>query len=141
MKSYPFTPDMKRLPVEQLFDCMAAKLVEFAHECGQDPNAQVCTHECAGSRILSIEHQPQLWNTTCPTCQLCLRWHINSALAQGKDTPIVGFCFSFPVDQLTVNSGRIIVWTKGAVLATLQDCVSDAPQQLMVHLRRQQRSS
>lgn len=71
MKSYPFTPDMKRLPVEQLFDCMAAKLVEFARECGQDPNAQ------------------------------------------GKDTPVVGFCFSFPVDQLTVNSGRIIVWTKG----------------------------
>lgn len=41
MKSYPFTPDMKKLPVEQLFDCMAAKLVEFAHECGQDPTAKV----------------------------------------------------------------------------------------------------
>ena len=41
MKSYPFTPDMKKLPVEQLFDCMAAKLVEFAHECGQDPTATV----------------------------------------------------------------------------------------------------
>jgi Hexokinase len=33
---------------------------------------------------------------------------------QGKDAPVVGFCFSFPVDQTTVNSGRIIVWTKGA---------------------------
>lgn len=71
MKSYPFTLDMKKLPVEQLFDCMAAKLVEFAHECGQDPTAT------------------------------------------GKDAPVVGFCFSFPVDQTTVNSGRIIVWTKG----------------------------
>lgn len=42
MRSYPFTPDMKKLPVEQLFDCMAAKLAEFAHECGQDPTAKVC---------------------------------------------------------------------------------------------------
>ena len=32
---------------------------------------------------------------------------------QGSDAPVVGFCFSFPVDQTTVNSGRIIVWTKG----------------------------
>ncbi len=28
--SYPFTPEMKKGPVETLFDTMAGKLVEFA---------------------------------------------------------------------------------------------------------------
>lgn len=30
MMSYPFTPEMKKGPVETLFDTMAGKLVEFA---------------------------------------------------------------------------------------------------------------
>jgi hexokinase len=69
MKSYPFTPEMKKGPVEALFDTMAGKLVDFAQECGHDP--------------------------------------------QGADAPVVGFCFSFPVDQTSVSSGRIVAWTKG----------------------------
>ena len=27
--------------------------------------------------------------------------------------PIVGFCFSFPVEHLALNSGKLIRWTKG----------------------------
>ena len=30
MRSYPITPTMKKLPITELFDQMAAKLVEFA---------------------------------------------------------------------------------------------------------------
>ena len=26
---------------------------------------------------------------------------------------VVGFCFSFPVDQIAINSGSLIRWTKG----------------------------
>lgn len=33
---------------------------------------------------------------------------------KASDTrPVVGFCFSFPVEQTAINSGKIIVWTKG----------------------------
>ena len=32
---------------------------------------------------------------------------------------MVGFCFSFPVEQTAVDSGKIIVWTKGALPLSL----------------------
>ncbi len=47
---------------------------------------------------------------------LLLHWLVaecgNSPKA--SDTrPVVGFCFSFPVEQTAINSGKIIIWTKG----------------------------
>lgn len=35
--------------------------------------------------------------------------------------PVVGFCFSFPVDQTALDNGKVLVWTKvgGLVLALL----------------------
>jgi hypothetical protein len=27
--------------------------------------------------------------------------------------PVLGFCFSFPVEQTSVNSGKLLRWTKG----------------------------
>ena len=27
--------------------------------------------------------------------------------------PVVGFCFSFPVEQTSVSSGKLLRWTKG----------------------------
>ena len=109
MKSYPFTPDMKKLPVEQLFDCMAAKLVEFAHECGQDPTATVAVDM---SKPDCTSHLYNVGTSACVVKMTPLQLSV-LLVKQGKDAPVVGFCFSFPVDQTTVNSGRIIVWTKG----------------------------
>jgi hypothetical protein len=28
-------------------------------------------------------------------------------------TPTVGFCFSFPMEQLALNSAKLVLWTKG----------------------------
>ena len=30
-----------------------------------------------------------------------------------KENPIIGFCFSFPVEQTAVDAGRLLRWTKG----------------------------
>ena len=30
-----------------------------------------------------------------------------------RPEPVIGFCFSFPVDQASVNSGKLLRWTKG----------------------------
>ena len=37
----------------------------------------------------------------------------------GGAKPVVGFCFSFPVEQTAVDNGRVVVWTKvgGRVVA------------------------
>ena len=35
--------------------------------------------------------------------------------AEGGKPPVVGFCFSFPVDQTALDAGSLIQWTKGAV--------------------------
>jgi len=29
------------------------------------------------------------------------------------DVPVVGFCFSFPMEQLALNNARLMHWTKG----------------------------
>ena len=31
----------------------------------------------------------------------------------GRSAPVVGFCFSFPVEQTSVSSGKLLRWTKG----------------------------
>lgn len=74
MRSFPITPAMKLLPVDELFDEMASKLVAFATECGNIPSN--------GDGIVAAH-------------------------------PVVGFCFSFPVQQTAIDAGKIIVWTKG----------------------------
>jgi hypothetical protein len=33
---------------------------------------------------------------------------------EGGEAPILGFCFSFPVDQSALDHGKLIRWTKGA---------------------------
>ena len=30
-----------------------------------------------------------------------------------RSAPVIGFCFSFPVEQNSVNSGKLLRWTKG----------------------------
>ena len=30
-----------------------------------------------------------------------------------QEVPIIGFCFSFPVEQTSVDSGKLLRWTKG----------------------------
>ena len=30
-----------------------------------------------------------------------------------RPEPVIGFCFSFPVEQASVNSGKLLRWTKG----------------------------
>jgi hexokinase len=30
----------------------------------------------------------------------------------GGTKPVVGFCFSFPVDQTALDNGKVLVWTK-----------------------------
>ena len=30
-----------------------------------------------------------------------------------RSAPVIGFCFSFPVEQSSVNSGKLLRWTKG----------------------------
>ena len=34
---------------------------------------------------------------------------------EGGEAPILGFCFSFPVDQSALDHGTLIRWTKGAL--------------------------
>jgi hypothetical protein len=30
-----------------------------------------------------------------------------------REHPVLGFCFSFPVEQTAVDAGRLLAWTKG----------------------------
>ena len=36
----------------------------------------------------------------------------HSAGGTGDLRPVIGFCFSFPVDQTALDNGRVLVWTK-----------------------------
>ncbi len=40
----------------------------------------------------------------------------NLSTPDGGERPVVGFCFSFPVEQKALNDGALIHWTKGALL-------------------------
>lgn len=44
---------------------------------------------------------------------------------EGGEHPVVGFCFSFPVDQTALDAGTLIQWTKGASCPVL--CPSSRP--------------
>lgn len=37
---------------------------------------------------------------------------MRSSIAK-QEVPIIGFCFSFPVEQSSVDSGKLLRWTKG----------------------------
>lgn len=39
-------------------------------------------------------------------------WGLRSSIRE-REAPIVGFCFSFPVQQTAVDAGRLLRWTKG----------------------------
>lgn len=41
-------------------------------------------------------------------CRLSLRSSIKE-----HELPIIGFCFSFPVEQTAVDAGKLLRWTKG----------------------------
>lgn len=52
-----------------------------------------------------------LWHVASLTGCLCLQSEKNG---NGKHAPpVVGFCFSFAVEQAALNSGKLLVWTKG----------------------------
>lgn len=45
------------------------------------------------------------WVAECAS-QVLAEWHKTSA------PPVIGFCFSFPVDQTALDNGKIVSWTK-----------------------------
>eukprot|EP00887_Chlorella_sp_A99_P006231 scaffold3.g6231.t1 len=45
------------------------------------------------------------WVAEC-ACEVLAEWHASAA------PPVIGFCFSFPMDQTALDNGRIVSWTK-----------------------------
>lgn len=41
-----------------------------------------------------------------------VREHSGGQAGGGSGKPVVGFCFSFPVDQTALDNGKVLIWTK-----------------------------
>lgn len=52
-----------------------------------------------------------VWHV-CASALLCHRLVVSPALAHPTGKPIIGFCFSFPVDQTALDNGRVLSMTK-----------------------------
>ncbi len=57
---------------------------------------------CALSALLSVSATCDSIGQDFPLCVCCT-----------GIPPNVGFCFSFPVEQLALNSGKLVQWNKG----------------------------
>lgn len=58
------------------------------------------------------------WCPTSAPCNLtvyllcCVQANKNGSSGE-RAPPVVGFCFSFALEQQALNSGKLLVWTKG----------------------------
>jgi hypothetical protein len=46
-------------------------------------------------------------------CGCCCAAQTQNSGNSVSGPPVIGFCFSFAVEQAALNSGKLLVWTKG----------------------------
>ncbi len=92
---------------------MAQKMVTFATQLGFSRQVQLFPRCFVGRQVLPSDIRPA-WELDQLSSRLSagLQQFSLTCRAQDSERPVVGFCFSFPCEHLTLSSGKLIRWTK-----------------------------